>query len=177
MRGIFYYMKSFGFIILALIWELSARNIDSPIFPPATVVLIVLGKMLFDIGTYRHISASIINILLGFAIASVFGFLTGILVAVSEKAALIISPLVDSVRAIAALTIFPLLILTFGLGIWSKVFVIFWTAWPPILLNTMKGITETDPEVKEAAALDGAGKAALLIKISIPWQSPTSSPV
>ena len=46
-------------------------------------------------------------------------------------------PLIESVRGVAALTLFPLLIVLFGIGTFSRVFVIFWTAWPAVVLSTM----------------------------------------
>jgi sulfonate transport system permease protein len=84
----------------------------------------------------------------------------------------IVMPVVDAVRPVAALTVFPLLILILGLGVWSKMFVIFWTAWPPILLSTVQSIRQVDRTLLEAARLDGAGRWALLRHITLPLASP-----
>jgi NitT/TauT family transport system permease protein len=81
-------------------------------------------------------------------------------------------PVVDSVRPVAALTLFPLLIIILGLGIWSKAFVIFWTAWPAMLLATLQSIRQVDQAVREAALLDGAGRWHMLAHIVLPLASP-----
>lgn len=117
---------------------------------------------------WPDIVASMRTILLGFAIAATLGFLTGILIAEWEFANAALGPVIDAMRPIAALTIFPLLILLLGIGIWSKAFVIMWTTWPAVLLNTAQGIRKVDKEIVEAGQLDGAGRFPLLRKIKLP---------
>ena len=73
----------------------------------------------------------------------------------------------------AALAFFPLLILLLGLGVTAKAFVIFWTAWPAILINTMHGIQQADRRIIEAATLDGATRHDLLWHIELPLALPT----
>ena len=66
-----------------------------------------------------------------------------------------LSPLVDLMRPIAALTLFPLIILLLGLGPMARAVVIFWTAWPAIVLNTEQAIRTVDRSVIEAARVEG----------------------
>jgi NitT/TauT family transport system permease protein len=161
-----------GFAVLAIVWELTARSVSNPIFPPLTRVLPALAALLLSGEIVPHILASLQIVLVGFAVASFFGITLGLAVAEFRLIDTIISPLVDTMRPIAALTIFPLLILAFGLGTSARVFVIFWTAWPPILLNTVQAIRKVDVNVLEAAQLDGAGRGALLRFFKIPLAGP-----
>lgn len=59
-----------------------------------------------------------------------------------------------------------------GLGVKSKVFVIFWTAWPAILLNTAHGLNRVDADVCNAARIDGAGRWSLFRYIELPLALP-----
>ena len=69
----------------------------------------------------------------------------GVLIAQSSVVSAILTPAIDALRPIAALSFFPLLILLFGIGQTSKAIVIFWTAWPPILLATVHGLSASTP--------------------------------
>jgi ABC-type nitrate/sulfonate/bicarbonate transport system permease component len=122
---------------------------------------------------WTNIETSLIRVLIGFSIAALSGISLGVLIYEYKPIEIAITPVVDAVRPIAALTIFPLIILLFGLGLSSKVFVIFWTAWPACLLNTVQALRTVDVSVIEAGSLDGAGRFSLLRHIALPLASPT----
>lgn len=146
--------------------------VHSPLFSSPLIVAPVLVEMLVSGELVHHASTSLVTISYGFALASAIGFVLGILATQCKPVRLALMPVVDSVRPIAALTLFPLLILLLGLGIGSKVFVIFWTAWPAVLLNTMHGLDTVDVSVQEAAQLDGASRWQLLRYILLPLSLP-----
>ena len=156
-----------------IIWEVAARWVQSPMFVPVTEVLPALIQLFVSGEIFMHIQASLLNILIGFSIAVIIGLALGILVTESKIAQSILTPILDAMRPIAALTIFPLLIILLGLGMWSKVFVIFWTAWPAVLLNTAEGVRQVSKSVQEAAALDGADGLIMLRHITLPLALPT----
>lgn len=120
----------------------------------------------------RHAAASLRTVLGGFALAVGLGLSLGIVLVQWRALSTVVVPVLDAVRPISALALFPLLILVFGLGQTSKALVIFWTAWPSVLLGTMYGLSAVDPEVTEAARLDGAGRARLLWGVQLPLASP-----
>jgi ABC-type nitrate/sulfonate/bicarbonate transport system permease component len=121
---------------------------------------------------WQHTFVSLQHISLGFCLATLIGILLGIAMSQSSVISALLMPVVDAVRPVAALTIFPLLILVLGLGLWSKVFVIFWTAWPPVLLSTVQSIRQVDRSLCEAAQLDGAGRWSRLWWVVLPLASP-----
>jgi ABC-type nitrate/sulfonate/bicarbonate transport system permease component len=116
---------------------------------------------------------SLLRIAAGFLIATIFGIVLGTLIYQNKVIEQTIMPLVDAVRPLSALALFPLIILLFGIGEASKVFVIFFTAWPPILINTLHGLREVDKATIEAAKVDGASKWHTLINITMPLALPT----
>jgi ABC-type nitrate/sulfonate/bicarbonate transport system permease component len=165
-------LRSAGWLGLALAWEAAAHALADPAFPPLSRVLPALWGLLSSGEAWRHAAASLHHIGLGFALAALLGALFGIAMTQSRLLYAALMPLVDAVRPVAALTIFPLLIVLLGLGLWSKVFVIFWTAWPPVLLATVQSIRQVDPALLDAARLDGAGRAALLRRVVLPLAGP-----
>ncbi len=161
-----------GFVLVGVGWEAMARVLMSPVFPPLSRVAEALWGLLVSGEAWRHTTVSLQHIGVGFGLAALMGGVLGILMTQYIVVGVVVMPLVDSVRPIAALTIFPLLILVLGLGLWSKAFVIFWTAWPAILLSTVQSIRQVDPAVREAAYLDGAGRWSLLAAVVLPLASP-----
>ena len=166
-------IKISGFFGIAILWEIGARILSSPIFPPLSRVLPKMMSLLLGGDVWIHIGVSLLHIFLGFGLAVIFAGTLGVAMSQFKVVKMIWTPIIDTMRPIAALTLFPLLIILFGLGIWSKVFVIFWTAWPAMVLNTIHGIYQVDPSLLEAAQLDGADRWTLLRKISFPLAIPT----
>lgn len=162
------WLRLSGFGLLGTAWELSARSMQASVFPPLTHVIPTLWHLVVSGVAWQHISASIQHTSIGFCFAALIGCLLGIGMTQSRIINAIVMPLVDAVRPVAALTIFPLLILMLGLGLWSKAFVIFWTAWPAILLSTIHSIRQVDNSVIEAARLDGGAQWDILWHIILP---------
>ncbi|MEI6044934.1 MAG: ABC transporter permease subunit [Chloroflexota bacterium] len=166
---VWYGVGLFSFIVL---WEITALSLHSPYFTPFTQVVAALFNLVIGGQAWLHIEASLEHLILGFALAAILGFLVGLLLSQSRIIRAILMPVIDAMRSVAALTMFPLLILVLGLGLASKAFVIFWTAWPAILLSTTHSITHVDRIMLDAAVLDGAGRSRLLSAIVLPLASP-----
>jgi len=162
-----------GFVGLIVAWEFAVWSTDSAFLPSSVEVLKALIELFVTGEIYRHITASLQHIMIGFMVAAVLGGFLGILITESKAMDTILTPVIDAMRPVAALTIFPLLIVVLGLGMKSKVFVICWTAWPAILLNTAHAIRTVDQSVIEAAMLDGAGRLSLLRHVKLPLGLPT----
>ena len=55
-----------------------------------------------------------------------------------------LSPFVDTLNAVPRVTLLPLIVIWFGIGIWSKVMVVFLGAVIPILINTQAGVKTSE---------------------------------
>lgn len=161
-----------GFLLLLLLWEVIARRVNSPLLSPVSAVLPASWRLLISGELFLHARTSLINILIGFSLAVSVGLTLGVSITQFKTLRSMLMPIVDAMRPVAALTLFPVILVALGLGIASKAFVIFWTAWPAIILNTAEGIYRVDKSITEAAQLDGAGRWALLRHIIIPLALP-----
>ena len=70
----------------------------------------------------------------------------------------LVEPIIELVRPIPPIAIIPIAILWFGIGEISKVFIIAYGAFFPILVNTMAGFREVDPVLVRAAKMLGANR-------------------
>lgn len=165
-------MRISGLLAALALWQIAALTLASPFFPPLSSVLPAMWRMMVDGNAWGHGAVSLRVIIEGFVCAAGAGTLLGVGMAEFPQLHRVLSPVIDAMRPVAALTLFPLIILVLGLGNASKVFVIFWTAWPAVLLNTVQAICDVDSSVLEAACLDGAGPLALLFTIKLPLALP-----
>ncbi|MCB4857313.1 ABC transporter permease [Providencia rettgeri] len=88
-------------------------------------------------------SISLSRVLIAFAIAAIFAFFLGIIMALSLRTNQIFNLTLNAIRQIPPLAWIPLLILWFGIGEVTKIILIIKSAFFPILLSTINGIQTT----------------------------------
>jgi NitT/TauT family transport system permease protein len=113
-----------------------------------------------------------LNFVLGFAMALVVGVILGVIIGWYRKVEMVTNPFVNSLYAIPRVAMIPLIIIWFGIGIWSKVFIVFMTAVFPILINTIGGIRATDPDLLRAARAFCASDWQIFKTLAIPGAVP-----
>ncbi len=160
--------------VALLIWEFVARmKLVDPLFLPApSTILIYLVSMIRTGEIFVHVGYSMGRMLVGFLLACVAGVLLGITMAWFPIIDHILEPLIDLMRPVSPLAILPLAILWLGIGNTSKIFIIFYGALFPILLNTYAGIKGVDKSIVDAARTLGANKLELLFKVALPSALP-----
>jgi len=68
-------------------------------------------------------------------------------------------PLITALYATPRIALYPLFIIWFGIGSPSKIFIVFLSAVLPVVVNTIAGVRNIDPDLLKAAA-GAAGLAA-----------------
>jgi NitT/TauT family transport system permease protein len=109
---------------------------------------------------------------IGFVLASLVGIVVGLLTASFERVNLIAAPWIAGLYASPTIALAPLLILWFGVGIWSKVAVVFIVVVFPMIINTDAGIRNTDQHLVEAVRSFGASQWQIFTKVSLPGALP-----
>ena len=156
-----------GFLLILAVWQFAGPIRDSPALPPPIDVFQTAYYLIRDGTIWPHMVASLSIILQGIAIAVVFGFVLGVVMFQYRAFRIAALPVVESVRGIAALTLFPMLIVLLGIGAPSRIFVIFWTAWPAVVLSTMHSLN-IDKGLVEAGMALGMKDWRILYAIRIP---------
>ncbi len=110
--------------------------------------------------------------IIGYSIAAVVGVVLGLLLATSHKMRDYVEPWVSFLYAVPLVAIAPLFIVAFGIGILSKIVVIFLVAVFIILVNTEVGVLSTDPHLIEAARSFGASRIQIFRKVLLPAALP-----
>jgi NitT/TauT family transport system permease protein len=157
-----------------IIWELAARYlIDNPLFLSPLSSVAVRGVELWSEGELQEdMWVSFVEFACGFAAAVFVGLGFGVIMAASRIARDFFDPWMSLLYATPILALGPLFILWFGIGVVSKIAVIFLVAMFPILVNSYVGLTTTDPTLIEVARSLGASGPQIYVKVRLPAALP-----
>jgi len=156
------------------IWEFVGRYVvTNPIlFAPLSKVL-AAGWALFVSGELgRHLAVSSVEFLIGFGLATLVGVALGFAMATNRATQDILDPWVSFFYSSPLVALIPFFILVFGVGISSKIAIIFTVAIFPILLNAFVGIRSTNADLLEVGAAFNCTRAQIFSKILFPAALP-----
>src|SRR5262245_59548616 len=134
-------------------------------FPRPSGIAVEFWKMLLNGQLWFHLSYSLVNLLIGFALAVALGVPLGLAAGSSPRFNLIIGPYYWSLNSMPRLAIWPLLVLWGGFTIKVKVALIFISAIMPILINTIAGVATVDPVLMRVARVLNANRLQIYTKI------------
>lgn len=104
-----------------------------------------------------HLMFSLGVLLVGFLAALILGIISGIILGLHAWLRSFLNPYVYLLNTTPLIAIMPLLIIWFGIGISSKIFIVFLMAFVPILISTIEGIKNVDASRISMARSFGAG--------------------
>jgi NitT/TauT family transport system permease protein len=157
-----------------LLWELWGDFVvHNSLFLATPLQSIVAMGKLWGAGTLQNdILVSFEEFIVGFLIASVAGIVIGLFTATSERVSLILTPWISGLYATPIIAVAPLLILWFGVGIWSKIAVVISLVIFPMIISTDAGIRHTDQQLVEAARSFGATQRQIFTMVCLPSAMP-----
>jgi len=158
-------------------WELlTAHQINAWIhfsnLPTAGAVAADFWRQLHTGQYYQDVGASLLRIVLGFALAAVLGVAGGIAIARSRLAEDVLRPLFEVARPIPAIALVPIAILAFPGNEQGMVFITMTAAFFPILVSTRHAVRALPTVVEEAVRTLGAGRWAVLRRVVLPGALP-----
>ena len=136
------------FVILIATWHLTVTffNVPGYILPkPTEVATAFINGISSGLFLY-HGAYTLTEALSGFAIAAISGIVLGSLIAQSRLLEKTLYPYLIVIQTTPKIAIAPLLIIWFGFGISSKIFVAATVAFFPILVNVIAGLRSVDQD-------------------------------
>lgn len=165
--------------MLFLWWLLTeALNLTNPTTLPGPLrVALTFFEKLYDPdpdgGTmFQHLFASLQVALSGYLLGVIVGVPLGIMMAWNKYFDYFITPLFDMLRPVPGIAWIPLMIVFFGIGLFSKAMVIFLSAFIACVVNSYAGIKNTRPVHLWVGRTFGASNYHLLTRIAIPTALP-----
>lgn len=167
--------KSSVIILFFLFWEFSSRLnlVDRLFLPPFSEVIQAWWNMIVSGELWRHFEASIFRSVFGFSIALLAAIPLGLLVGWYPLARDLLQPFLELFRNTAALALLPVFILILGIGEVSKVAIVSFACFWPVLLNTITAVRDVDPLLIKSARSMNLGSFKLFYKVILPASIPT----
>ena len=161
-------------LVVLAAWELAARLglANTLLFPPPSSALADLMVITVSGYLWKALYASLFRVVCGFAIAVVVGSVLGMAMARVRLVNDIFDPMVELLRPISPLALFPLAILWFGIGDASKIFLIALASSFPVILNTYAGARSIDTNLVRAARSLGATEFEIFKGVVLPASLP-----
>ncbi|MFT7107176.1 MAG: NitT/TauT family transport system permease protein [Yoonia sp.] len=153
-------------------WEIAGRIPVSYAFPTFLESMASLARMTFDGTIFVAYAETLKPLIIGVAISTFLGIGFGLWIGLSERFEWLFSPIFIVMQAAPLAALIPLLVMAYGIGLTSKVFVVCIMAMPVIVLSTSSAVRNTPESMKEMARSFLAQDHHLLLKIIIPAASP-----
>jgi ABC-type nitrate/sulfonate/bicarbonate transport system permease component len=157
------------------VWELAARMgwISVLFFPAPTSIAAALGEWIANGELAANLGASLYRFGAGLAVGGCAGFVCGIVLGLSPRLRRILDPLVSGFYSLPKLALFPLFLILFGLGDTSRIVLIALAAFFPLLINTMAGVRQINPDYFEIARSYGTSRSMMLRRVVFPGSLPS----
>jgi NitT/TauT family transport system permease protein len=160
--------------LFLVLWEIISRSgLVDPQFISSPVRVVRTGIALLSSGEIRgDLRVSGVEFLLGYVGAAAIAIPVGLAMGWSKRLQYIFGPFVDTLNAVPRVTLLPLIIIWFGIGIWSKVVVVLLGAVIPILINTQSGVKTNEARFLKVARSFGASELKMFVSIILPGTVP-----
>jgi len=157
------------------VWELLVRlHGIAPIYLPApSSIAVYLWRMIADGSMAFHLGATLIRILVGFAVASLAGIVMGLAMGMSRSVARVADIWIAALYPLPKISLIPLLIIWLGTGEAYKIMLSAITAFFPVVISTYAGIRQVDRGLVKAAEDLGADWRQIQLKVIIPGAIPS----
>ena len=166
--------KAVSPLVLLLAWELASRFawLDPKLVPPPSLAILDIWELTVTGELFVTLWASLRRVIAGFLIATVLGIVIGTLMARVRLFENIFDPLVELIRPVSPLALFPLALLWFGIGDASKIFLITLACSFPVILNTYASVRGIDRALVLAGRSLGANHWEVFVRIVLPGSLP-----
>jgi len=162
-------------VLFLVVWELvgNVYQLINPMFMSAPSLIAKAGVELFRSGEiWNDLYVSGIEFAWGFALSVVVGIPFGIGIGWYKKMAYIFDPFINAMNATPRVALLPLIIIWLGIGILSKIGIIFIGAVFPLMINTRDGVKTTPITLVDAARSFGASQWQIFKSVVVPSTVP-----
>jgi len=112
------------------------------------------------------------NFAIGVGLAIAVGVVLGVIIGWYRRISMVLNPFVTALYSTPRVALIPLVLIWFGIGMQSKVFIVFINAVFPVLINTIGGVRAIDHDLLRAARAYCASDWQIFTTVVIPGAVP-----
>jgi len=166
-------LGSGSIVLLLLLWQSLPYVITiSPgmqlFFTTPSRIAVTLWGMFASGEIWEPLRVSASAFAIGLAMAVAVGLPLGVMLGRSRTLNAMLDPFITAFNATPRLVFLPLLLLWLGLGLWSKVVIVFIGALFPIQINTYEGVRNSDKLLINVVRSFGAGEWDIARLVVVP---------
>ena len=168
-------LGTFSSVLFLIAWELVGNTFQliNLMFMSAPSLIWKAGYQMFASGEiWNDLYVSGVEFLWGYLLSVFVAIPFGIAVGWYKKMAYIFDPFINAMNATPRVALLPLVIIWLGIGIPSKIGIIFLGAVIPVLVNTRDGVKTTPANLLSAARSFGASEWQVFRTVVLPSTVP-----
>lgn len=167
-------LGTFSMALFLLFWEAAvALKWVNPLFTSAPSRIVMAGYEMFADGSiYEHLQVSGYEFAVGYGLAVIVGVPLGILMGWYRRINAVLDPFVSALYATPRIALLPLVMIWFGIGLGSKIAIVFLGAIFPILVNTITGVRTVEADFIKVARSFGGNDWQMFTTVALPSSVP-----
>ena len=166
------FLKLLSGVIVFGSWEIAGRIPVSYAFPTFFESMSALAVMSVDGSLLQAYLDTLRPLVIGLLISAFIGIGLGLWIGLSHWFDWLVSPIFIVMQAAPLAALIPLLVMVYGIGLTSKVFVVCIMAMPVIVLNTAGAVRNAPTNLKEMGYSFLGTERDVILKVVIPSASP-----
>jgi ABC-type nitrate/sulfonate/bicarbonate transport system permease component len=162
-------------VVIALVgWQAlwSAGKVSPLFFTGPSSVVTRFGEEWTNGRLKQDMAYSGLNFVIGVGMAITVGVVCGVLIGWYKRLSMVVDPFVTTLYSTPRVALVPLVLIWFGIGMWSKVFIVFINAVFPVLINTIGGVRAIDVDLLKAARAYCASDWQIFTTVVLPGAVP-----
>lgn len=172
------YLGSWAGLIIVisffLWWEFISQTgrVSALFFPAPTIIAATLVEMIQSGALAEDLIPTIRRVFLGFVIGGGSGLILGLSMGWSLRLRTVFDPIIAAIHPIPKISLLPVFLIIFGFGETSRVVMVAISAFFPMLINSMAGVTQINPTYFEVAKNYGANRWKIFRRVVLPGSLP-----
>jgi NitT/TauT family transport system permease protein len=157
-------------VVIAVLWQVLADYVikSDLVFASLSAILARTVELAGTGKLWLDLRVSAVEFVLGYGVAVALGILLGLALALSRAFSQYVGPIMNALYATPMVALAPIFIVLMGIGIYSKIAIVFIEAFFPVAINTALGIRTTDRDLIEASQSFGATRAQVIRTVMLP---------
>lgn len=162
-------------LALALLWEWAARTraINPLFFPPPSAIAQQWWRLLRYKRFGHDIQASMVRLFAGFVLGAVPGVIVGMMMGLARPIRAALLPTITALYPVPRIAVLPLVLVVFGIGESGKLFMVAFSVFFLMALQTLDGVRRIDPVMLDVARSVRASRLKQYLSVAWPGALPS----